>query len=1109
MLYILMGRARSGKSRYIAERIRALGDESRQILLVPQYATHETEIDLCRACGATTSRHAEVLSFEGMAARVLACVGGAASVELDGGGKLLTMQKTMEEVAPELLFFRRSFMNSSFLKNLVSLADEFQSYCVTAEQIYALSEQMEGNSRNKLRDLAVIIGGYEAKLTGTGIDRRSPVCRMAEKLSDSGYVRDKDIFIDGISYFNECEKRVITVMLRESRSVTVSMLADKKDKSGIFKDTQNTVEELKRLARENGVPCEVIEKTGEEDKTALGFLERNFFETEGAYAGDLADSIRVVQAESPFAEVETVAAEIRKLVAREGYRYRDIGITVQNMEEYRPLLEPILRRGDIPFFMNEQKEVLLSPLCTLTVFALASVVGGYEYEDMFRWLKTGLGGLTDEECDLLENYCIRWKIRGSFWTREEPWHLHPDGYGKEWTEESRETLAMLNGLRMRVHEPLVHLADAVKNGRTVREMLTGLYTFLTELSVPEQIEERADTLQAAGDVQAAEEYSQLWNILMHVMDEFAEILGEQTPTPEEFARLFRLVLSEYRVGSIPVALDQVKVTPLQQNDRQTVRALFILGANEGVIPALPDNSGLLTETERLAIRDAGYSLSQMEEEKFTMGLQNLYAALAQAEARLTVTYPTSDATGGELQASFVISRLQVMFPTLTVEKASNERLTVAPKSALPLTAEEGGEELLSYFSRKGGYEEELAAMRRASAVERGRLSAGAVELLYGKKYRMSASRIDRVRQCHYAYFLQYGLHAKERTASVFDAVENGTFIHYILENVSREAVERGGFAAVEDETLRDLTRQYARRYAEEKLMDDRQQNARFRYIFRRVTASAEKIVLNLAGEFRCSDFVPLGWELRFGHDGKFPAIQVQEGENALQISGSVDRVDGWEHDGKLYLRVVDYKTGKKKFDFADVRYGLNLQMLLYLFTLEREGGEYFGKPIVPAGVLYLPAREEMTATDFAVSEEEAKQKEEKNLRRSGFLLNEPEVLEAMEHGASQEKECTYLPLTGKNVEKTILHAEKIGILARHVERQLHEITREIAAGTVAADPCGRSEDETSCTFCEFRTACHFQDGVGEDHIRYIRPVTKDWDEYWRELAGEESGGEGK
>ena len=316
--------------------------------------------------------------------------------------------------------------------------------------------------------------------------------------------------------------------------------------------------------------------------------------------------------------------------------------------------------------------------------------------------------------------------------------------------------------------------------------------------------------------------------------------------------------------------------------------------------------------------------------------------------------------------------------------------------------------------------------------------------------------------------------------------------------------EKGGFAAVESKELHRLTRHYTNLYAKEHLDGLREKNARFRYLFRRLSVSAEKIVDNLAEEMRVSDFTPLAFELDFSHGGDIPAISIHEGEHTMEVGGKVDRVDGWLHEGKMYLRVVDYKTGKKAFDLADVRYGLNLQMLLYLFTLQQKGEDYFGYPVEPAGVLYMPARDELLSQSRSTDEASLRHAFQKELTRSGLVLSSPKVLQAMEHSAL-ESPC-YLPVRvnrSGELSGSIADAEQLGMLARHVDHQLHEILREMTEGVVDADPSCRNENDRPCAFCEFAGACHFEEGRGSDRLRFIQPTTPE--EFWKELR--EKGGE--
>ena len=460
-------------------------------------------------------------------------------------------------------------------------------------------------------------------------------------------------------------------------------------------------------------------------------------------------------------------------------------------------------------------------------------------------------------------------------------------------------------------------------------------------------------------------------------------------------------------------------------------------------------------------------------------------------------------TGAELRPSFVVERVARLFPRTKICREDGAYRLTLPAAALCAAGDDP--QLWQYFAQSPRYTAALSAMERARHMERGSLSPEAVRSLYGHSIAMSASRIDRVKSCHFGYFMEYGLRAKERKKAGFEAPEIGTFLHYLLENVNRDVKAQGGYGQVADEELRRMVRNYVKRYADECIDDYPHKSARFRYLFSRLRETAYSIILSIAEEMRQSDFAPVSFELSFGgRDGDLPAITVREGGASLSVSGKVDRVDGWLHDEKLYLRVVDYKTGQKSFDLTDIRYGLGIQMLLYLFTLEREGASYFGHPIVPCGVLYQPARSVILRQDRGISDEKLKAALQKELRRTGLVLGEPQILQAMEHSAL-ESPC-YLPIGVKKdggVTGSVATAAQLGHLGRYVDKLLHQIAGEIAGGNIDADPYARGPQDSACTYCAFASACYFDDSRDKRRLIY----KTESDEFWA-LMERENGEEG-
>ena len=438
MLTILMGRAKTGKSEQVLRQIRELGDSGQQILLVPEHASHQAEVDLCRFCGDTASRHAEVLSFRRLCDRVLTLTGGAAQVTLDAGGKLLTLQKALGEVAPLLKVYRRPSQKASFLQQLLDLFDELRCYDVSPALLESQAREIQGASRDKLLDLSLLYGAYESRLYRPGFDARDRMTRLCEALGPSRYIFGKDVFLDGFTYFNAQERQVLETILRQARSVTVTLLGEPDSAEEMFQVSLRTRDQLTRLAEKAGCPWEVRTLT-RTDGTALGHLERYFFGEGEPYEGD-SGAIRVREADTAFSEVEQTAADIRHLVAAGKCRYRDITVAARNMADYEGIIETVFERYEIPAYLSRRSDMLEKPVWSLITGVLSALENGFEYEDMFRWLKTGLAGLTPEECDLLENYVLTWEIHGKMWLRDVDWTDNPDGYGAPWNDRRQARL---------------------------------------------------------------------------------------------------------------------------------------------------------------------------------------------------------------------------------------------------------------------------------------------------------------------------------------------------------------------------------------------------------------------------------------------------------------------------------------------------------------------------------------------------------------------------------------------------------------------------------------------------------------------------------------------
>lgn len=1106
MFRLILGRSGSGKSHTMLQHIIAEGQTRPQILLVPEQASFETERRLCEVAGNTATRYAEVFSFTSLTRRVFSLEGGLARPVLDEGGRVLVMYAATRAVESLLSVFGPSAGQPEFLTQLLLTIDELKSSCTGPAQLREIAGFAEGLAAKRLEDLALIYGAYDAMTTQGAADPRDSLTRLVATLNHSTFLAGKDCYLDGFTDFTPQEEQVIRALLTQGASLSVALCCDALDPSddpaGIFASARHTALRLLRLAEQNHIPTtvETCHAAQESRLPLFAHLEQQLFaDPPLPYEGDT-DALSLLAANSRRDEVMTVAGQIRALLQSGGVRAREIAVAARDLGPYRDLITATFARYEIPVFQSDMQPILEKPIFTLLTAALDVVAGNFAYEDIFRYLKTGLCGLSHEDCDILENYVLLWNIRGKEWTAPQGFFRHPRGYAQSFTEEDEAALRHLNDIRCKVVSPYIRMQE--ESSDSMYSKVISLYNFLEDIHLSETLEAHTDALLLQGEPELAAEYGQLWEILCNALTQCTTLLPDMTIRAEEFPRLLRLLLSQYTVGSIPVSLDRVITGDLPRLSNRRVRVLFLLGADDAAIPQSIPTRGLFSEEDRALLSDYGITLSPPPEMQLLREMTILYTACTQAEAQLYVSYAAMTEGGAEAFPSVLVSRLLALFPQLAQKTPAPGVLDPGSLQRIALS----DPVLRARMEAAPAYENFVRRATRALAWRRGSLSEKTVTQLYGSTIAMSPSRLDKHQSCRFSYFLQYGLRAKPRKAAGFHAPEYGTFIHYVLEYVLRAAAAQGPLSQLEETQLDALCQEAIRRYTFEQLGGLDGQTPRFRYLFHRLKKTVCLVVQNVIAELRQSDFQPLFFELGFGEGKQLPPVELQEGALGLRISGYVDRVDGWVKDDRLYLKVVDYKTGRKSFDLTDIRHGLGLQMLLYLFALEDHAEAFGGKTPVPAGVLYLPARDVLVSGNRNMPDTVRQKLVDKELTRRGLLLNDPAVLEAMEQVG--EGGPRFLPVrlssqTGTLRGDALVSAEQLGRLRRHVDDILHAVCRELQQGHVNADPYWRSPTRHACLYCDYANACHFDERLGEDRRRYL-PSQKTG-EFWAYL--EEKGGD--
>ncbi len=1087
MLRFVLGGAGSGKTSFLLGEIRSrLGKDSGMVLLVPEQQSHIAERRLAAVCGPALSLHAEVLSFTRLYNRVAAQVGGLADYLPDKGAKLLIMNLALDAAAPKLRYYGSRNRRAEFLSLLLEAAEELGGAMISPELLLEASERARGTTADKLHDMALIYEAYKAELAGRLGDSRDRLERLAEGIggSDVGY---GGFYIDGFTDFTALEYEVIDQMLRRGTDVTVA-LTWKPGGAEHFRLTETTLHRLTRLAARRGIPVETISLSGEKANVepALARLADGLFDYTAAPVEAGASCVELYAMNSPLRECRLAASRILELMrADESLRFCDFIVAASDYEAYAASLDGVFRDYGIPIFSGEKSGLAQKSLIAFVLEALETVTGGWLYRNVFRYLKTGLAGVAPDDRDLLENYVLTWDIRGeALWTRREPWDMNPRGYSAEKTDEDYKKLEMIDRLRRQVSGPLKELSDGIGACVTAGDFIWALWRFMDSTSLSEKLAEKAVKLAEAGMTAEAEEQSRLWDILVDCMEQFNEALGGLEMKAEEFIRLLELLLASKDIGSIPAMLDCVTVGSLQRLRGSRAACVIVLGADDSSLPSFKSRGGLFSPDERRSLYDLGIKLGPDRDEDICRELHGLYQCAGSADRKLIIAY-----TGGEnRRPSLLISRAMALLGVRRVNESelNGMHLAAAYNPCFGLALSGAGAAALAAAECVDGAE--LERVRGLARAERGRLSPETVRRLYGGRFNLTASRAETFNSCRFMYFMQYGLRAGERRKAGFEAPELGTFVHYVLENVAAEAKACGGFRALSESRVRRLAGKYASKYAETVFTGREHGDPRFMYLFNRLRAAVDAVVLDVASELSSSDFEPLDFELRFADDGDLPPAEFGD----IRLSGAVDRVDGWLNpsDGKLYLRVADYKTGRKAFSLSDVRYGIGIQMLIYLFVLAEQGKNRYGYETAPAGVLYTPARDVLLPLPRSSTAEEIAKKRAEALRRSGLLLSDEAVIEAMEHG----KDTRFIPVKFKDgvPAGSLADAERLGRLGGYIKKLLEDMGDALKNGSIEANPLEKGKDRGPCLYCPYTAACAFD--PDKDEARRQRAI-KDED-FW-------------
>ncbi|MCL2487515.1 MAG: PD-(D/E)XK nuclease family protein [Oscillospiraceae bacterium] len=1110
MLQLVLGRSGYGKTAYIHQRLAADATAGRPVvLLVPEQNSFESERAMLRLLGLQGASGVQILSFTRLADRILREIGGRAGKPMDDTVRTLLMSRALESVAGRLTLYHRQNGDPDYIQALLTLEAECKQYCVAPEQLSELGGGLPEDDllRGKLLDFSLILGAYEAFTANAYADPADLLSILAGRMVESGFLAGAAVYVDGFKSFTAQEIAVLGGVMRQAAAVTVTLCTDTVDAGdtadpyGLFAVTAKTAGRLTDLAHRQNIPVAApvrLEQNLRAATAGLRALEAGCFAVyPETVEGSGEQAVRVGEYPDIFAESAGVAREIRRLMRREGIRCRDIAVVARNLPDYEGILDAALRRAGIPCYIDARADILTNPLIVLLRAALACVTAGWDTGLLLRMMKTGLLGFSTRSCAEVENYVFTWRTTGSGWRRE--WADHPDGLSAVFSECHYRQLFYINLLRRRLIRPLETLAAALRQPLTGLDFARALCRYLEQVKAPRLLRLQMRRLDAAGEPGEADHLGRVWDLLMELLDNFGSELSGSALPAARLSELFSLAAQGLDLGRLPQYLDAVQIGSADRIRFAAPKIVWILGANEGVFPAYPDAAGLLSERERRIMAGIGLELADTGDGRVMEERLLAYLAAAAPSERLYISYLGRTGGGEPLVPSSLVYSVRRILPDCgwtDEEPVESEADGFDRLAALMRTPSVEMSSLRWLFSELPAYRPRLEAMDRALEGKPAAFSDTALaEWLFGRRMHLSASRVEAFYRCRFAYFCRYGLRAKARRTAELDALEFGTVVHYVMEQLIPVYCERG-LPSVRREQVQGDAEARVHDYVTEYMGGWENKPGRFTAQARRLGTLCGHLLWHTVCELAQSRFVPAAFELPIGggQNGK-PGIEpylvtLPDGGQVL-IEGKIDRVDLLELDGARYVRVIDYKTGAKQFRLDEVAAGINLQLLIYLFAAGRRESVCGGEP---AGMLYLPARLPLVKVDRPADPDDVAARQIKTMRMSGLLINNEEVLRAMEPGLAG----LYIPAkAGKsgalNHSDALATLTQFGQLKLRMEQLLADMAQTLLEGDVAAEPLTGLAD--SCGYCDYGAVCGYEPGQPAREVPRRRAG-----EVWEELG---------
>lgn len=1133
----ILGRAGSNKTSVCYNQIQEALEKdeySNLIMLVPEQFNLQTQIELSQRLYPGLLR-VEVISFKNLAKRVLKEAGKDHYLVIDDLEKVMILKRILEEHKKELSFFKKSYISEGFVDSINRLMTIFEQNSIEIETLEHMIEDKEATSifQYKMQDIKNIYGWFNDYIAEKFITAEGTMKLLADHIKESHYLDHTSIWIDGFYGFTTAQLQIVRELLKKAKELTITLPMDrvygaeeKIFENNPFYESIKTYQKLIHICDE-----EKFEKTidftssmrvdrseGEglaeqqEVSQELSYLEENYLKSYVKPFGQEAEDVMVSVYANVEEEIEETGKQIVGLIRDKGYRYRDMAILVGEMGRYKSSLTSIFKEYGIPFFLDYKRDIHTNSLIATIEGVLEIITTSWSYKGVMSFLRTHMTTLSLEEVDLLDNYLLEYGIKGKGkW--QKAWEFGAEG----------NDLERVNQIREKVISIIAPLEEEIsqykgKDGRlSIKETTISLYHFLESIQAYETLERRTEQHKLAKNRTLELENSQIWGQVVEIFERLVDILGEEKVSVSTYRNILKTSFSYIKMGIIPPAKDQVIVGTVDRTRLPKEKTLFILGINEGLIPKQSSTMDIFSDMDKITLT-AVCKAKDNKRDRLNDILVNqdiygstflIYTALTRATQKLWVSSVATDEVGRSMRPSIVFYKLRKMFKQkeIVTKRLSDDIFAPLPTFGMiggKLREDmEGKEEedntwrdIVSWYTSSEAWKDKIQTMSQHILYtnQQHYLHKDTAKILYDERLDTSISKLETFRNCACCYFIKYGIKAEERKLFKWNTAEIGTLFHSVLERYPEELQKRHTNWVEADNLQMDESVKSAVTYSIEKYNRSGREDGRFKYTANKVEKMSKRAIRALTYQLRQGKFEPKDYEVNFGYEGMPPIeIQIDETRSVL-LKGQIDRVDVYaKENGEQYVKIIDYKSGKKQFNLVELYYGLQLQLLLYLDSYIK-----LNEKNKPAGMFYFHIDTTYVKYETGTTLEDIRDKQLKNFKLSGLVLEDEEIIRMMdEEGTGQIIPAKFNKDGSVAKRSSVASENQFEQLREFIVDKVRVLGKDILDGRVTANPY-KLTSKDPCTYCKYQSICQFDTTKQDNEYEVLDKIGNE--EIWEHIC---------